>query len=152
MENGVTYEVSSAENPRSNGESEAGVKRIKNAIKHAVLSGNCPRAAGTKAWHVKDALDLFSTQYGGPPHTLTTDGGKNFDSQGVRDWAMENGVTYEVSSAENPRSNGESEAGMKRIKNAIKHAVLSGNCPRACLLYTSPSPRDGLLSRMPSSA
>ena len=29
------------------------------------------------------------------------------------------------------------------------------NCPAlcdACLLYTSPSPRDGLLSRMPSSA
>ena len=25
-------------------------------------------------------------------------------------------------------------------------------CPNACLLYTSPSPRDGLLSRMPSSA
>ena len=24
--------------------------------------------------------------------------------------------------------------------------------PYACLLYTSPSPRDGLLSRMPSSA
>ena len=24
--------------------------------------------------------------------------------------------------------------------------------PRCCLLYTSPSPRDGLLSRMPSSA
>ena len=24
--------------------------------------------------------------------------------------------------------------------------------PQACLLYTSPSPRDGLLSRMPSSA
>ena len=24
--------------------------------------------------------------------------------------------------------------------------------PRSCLLYTSPSPRDGLLSRMPSSA
>ena len=24
--------------------------------------------------------------------------------------------------------------------------------PEACLLYTSPSPRDGLLSRMPSSA
>ena len=27
-----------------------------------------------------------------------------------------------------------------------------GAAPRACLLYTSPSPRDGLLSRMPSSA
>ena len=27
-----------------------------------------------------------------------------------------------------------------------------GDCARSCLLYTSPSPRDGLLSRMPSSA
>ena len=27
-----------------------------------------------------------------------------------------------------------------------------GRSPYACLLYTSPSPRDGLLSRMPSSA
>ena len=27
-----------------------------------------------------------------------------------------------------------------------------GNDLKACLLYTSPSPRDGLLSRMPSSA
>ena len=26
------------------------------------------------------------------------------------------------------------------------------NMPKICLLYTSPSPRDGLLSRMPSSA
>ena len=30
-------------------------------------------------------------------------------------------------------------------KGTIQH-------PKACLLYTSPSPRDGLLSRMPSSA
>ena len=29
-------------------------------------------------------------------------------------------------------------------------ATATDNCP--CLLYTSPSPRDGLLSRMPSSA
>ena len=29
---------------------------------------------------------------------------------------------------------------------------LSCLCPKTCLLYTSPSPRDGLLSRMPSSA
>ena len=28
----------------------------------------------------------------------------------------------------------------------------AGFMPLACLLYTSPSPRDGLLSRMPSSA
>ena len=31
------------------------------------------------------------------------------------------------------------------------HAILNGH-QYACLLYTSPSPRDGLLSRMPSSA
>ena len=30
--------------------------------------------------------------------------------------------------------------------------VRRGLCRQACLLYTSPSPRDGLLSRMPSSA
>ena len=32
-----------------------------------------------------------------------------------------------------------------KTPHAAKHA-------RVCLLYTSPSPRDGLLSRMPSSA
>ena len=31
-------------------------------------------------------------------------------------------------------------------------ANVVGNNTAACLLYTSPSPRDGLLSRMPSSA
>ena len=30
--------------------------------------------------------------------------------------------------------------------------VLSAHLDTVCLLYTSPSPRDGLLSRMPSSA
>src|SRR5664279_3009017 len=33
--------------------------------------------------------------------------------------------------------------------NAAHHV---GYCLSVCLLYTSPSPRDGLLSRMPSSA
>ena len=33
-----------------------------------------------------------------------------------------------------------------------KKANKSGNKSDICLLYTSPSPRDGLLSRMPSSA
>ena len=31
-------------------------------------------------------------------------------------------------------------------------ATVGTDSPRRCLLYTSPSPRDGLLSRMPSSA
>ena len=34
--------------------------------------------------------------------------------------------------------------------NALNESMLSGS--KTCLLYTSPSPRDGLLSRMPSSA
>ena len=40
----------------------------------------------------------------------------------------------------------------------LSNAALSGGVtsvvtmPNTCLLYTSPSPRDGLLSRMPSSA
>ena len=44
------------------------------------------------------------------------------------------------------------------VPEAIKHgysealAAARGGQPGACLLYTSPSPRDGLLSRMPSSA
>ena len=32
------------------------------------------------------------------------------------------------------------------------HTLVIGNQVYNCLLYTSPSPRDGLLSRMPSSA
>mgnify|MGYP003684456827 CR=1 FL=1 len=36
------------------------------------------------------------------------------------------------------------------IKNATRFQYTGGN--NDCLLYTSPSPRDGLLSRMPSSA
>ena len=54
----------------------------------------------------------------------------------------------------------------RRVKLAPKGGRLAGLCPfhnektasfyvndtEGCLLYTSPSPRDGLLSRMPSSA
>ena len=41
--------------------------------------------------------------------------------------------------------------------NTSKYEIISGErrfraSKKACLLYTSPSPRDGLLSRMPSSA
>ena len=32
------------------------------------------------------------------------------------------------------------------------HISFAGNHPWSCLLYTSPSPRDATLSRMPSSA
>ena len=39
----------------------------------------------------------------------------------------------------------EAESGIKNIEIHLKYV-------NGCLLYTSPSPRDGLLSRMPSSA
>ena len=40
-----------------------------------------------------------------------------------------------------------------QIFDRNSNPMLTGDCPvNACLLYTSPSPRDGLLSRMPSSA
>ena len=48
---------------------------------------------------------------------------------------------------------------MIQVKNLIKDFTLNkkqrkemGDEFKDCLLYTSPSPRDGLLSRMPSSA
>src|SRR5665647_319494 len=36
--------------------------------------------------------------------------------------------------------------------DCLEEAFIEKSNTRACLLYTSPSPRDGLLSRMPSSA
>ena len=36
--------------------------------------------------------------------------------------------------------------------SATKGTIAATDQPTSCLLYTSPSPRDGLLSRMPSSA
>ena len=41
---------------------------------------------------------------------------------------------------------------MLNDKGEILYVGKAKNLPNSCLLYTSPSPRDGLLSRMPSSA
>ena len=43
---------------------------------------------------------------------------------------------------------------MTPVFNAVTYEKVSSHCKtcKSCLLYTSPSPRDGLLSRMPSSA
>ena len=40
----------------------------------------------------------------------------------------------------------------RELARAIKRARFLALLPYACLLYTSPSPRDATLSRMPSSA
>ena len=45
----------------------------------------------------------------------------------------------------------DSDSAFLRVRMASLY-FSSGNIQKTCLLYTSPSPRDGLLSRMPSSA
>ena len=40
----------------------------------------------------------------------------------------------------------------KKINSICRFDLISSVKSKNCLLYTSPSPRDGLLSRMPSSA
>ena len=42
--------------------------------------------------------------------------------------------------------------GVNKLTLMNKAAKIAAVAPITCLLYTSPSPRDGLLSRMPSSA
>ena len=49
-------------------------------------------------------------------------------------------------------SRGESRVKMSRLRMRVSERLKSAQNTYACLLYTSPSPRDGLLSRMPSSA
>ena len=44
------------------------------------------------------------------------------------------------------------DAGIPYGKMSVKDVDRFLELSRSCLLYTSPSPRDGLLSRMPSSA
>ena len=46
----------------------------------------------------------------------------------------------------------QSVIGMKKLKNQVVQQIKTFIASKICLLYTSPSPRDGLLSRMPSSA
>ena len=50
----------------------------------------------------------------------------------------------------NPSDNRQEAA--KKITEAAGGKLIDMMTLRGCLLYTSPSPRDGLLSRMPSSA
>ena len=56
-------------------------------------------------------------------------------------------LNRQVNSLENQL---DKQDGNKFAPTGIKEENLGGSIP--CLLYTSPSPRDGLLSRMPSSA
>ena len=48
------------------------------------------------------------------------------------------------------KKNNDSVTFKNEVSNNYNNIIVSNN--NNCLLYTSPSPRDGLLSRMPSSA
>ena len=61
------------------------------------------------------------------------------DDESIR-WVLERGLS----------ENGIAVETFDSAKKVIKK--LETENPSLCLLYTSPSPRDGLLSRMPSSA
>ena len=50
------------------------------------------------------------------------------------------------------RGNPTVEAEVLLEGGAIGRSIVPSGASTGCLLYTSPSPRDGLLSRMPSSA
>ena len=61
----------------------------------------------------------------------------------------------EVTPAKNNEQNANSKAHEKRVGGANRKEIVGPKMilnVNDCLLYTSPSPRDGLLSRMPSSA
>ena len=76
--------------------------------------------------------------------------GKNMDSsflaklEKAREIA---GIPFKITSGYRTKTHNEEVGGVPNSSHLIGVAA-----DIACLLYTSPSPRDGLLSRMPSSA
>ena len=71
---------------------------------------------------------------------------------------LEEMVGKRMTEAQFDEAAGEKDACYRKVKaryDVWPSAYASGalvKCRKVCLLYTSPSPRDGLLSRMPSSA
>ena len=67
----------------------------------------------------------------------------------ITDWQEEMGKKFFDWYGEVFKEGALTEREKALIALAVAHAV---QCPYCCLLYTSPSPRDATLSRMPSSA
>ena len=65
---------------------------------------------------------------------------------------IEKALDFLRDSAEAAAVNRSNRVYMEEFRKSLKAQLMSDNIDMACLLYTSPSPRDGLLSRMPSSA
>ena len=85
----------------------------------------------------------------GPITTWVSDNASHFRNLVVRKLAKALGVEHRFSVANSAWTNGTFERMMLEVIHVTTAMLNEG---RRCLLYTSPSPRDGLLSRMPSSA
>ena len=90
-----------------------------------------------------------------PTNTFDTYDGANSIREDLAD------VIYNISPSETPfmsnaakgtATNTLYEWQTDSLADAAANAQIEGDDYTGCLLYTSPSPRDGLLSRMPSSA
>ena len=79
----------------------------------------------------------------GPPQSIHSDNAKYFSCPELKELCDRFGIQHSFSSPFYPQGNGKVERTIYTMKDMLY-------C--TCLLYTSPSPRDGLLSRMPSSA
>ena len=124
------------------------------------------KLTSTTTRHGLSCLETWFTDFGWPL-SIRSDNDPQFRSE-FGFFCTSHGITQELSSPYNPESNGLAEAAVKNMKSLVMRARSTGenfhhtlaawrNTTRQdgtspCLLYTSPSPRDGLLSRMPSSA
>ena len=79
---------------------------------------------GTKTRHVIECLQNFNEIYCGPLYWLTSNGGPEFSAvnEAIQKWAEEAMISHQISSAHNPKGNGEAESGVKKNKLVIAHA------------------------------
>src|SRR5680860_1204022 len=90
------------------------------------------------AWSL--VFEGFDPAQEGIREALCTLGNGYFATRGAAAWAKADGIHYPGTYL---------AGGYNRLRTDIAGRVVENE---DCLLYTSPSPRDGLLSRMPSSA
>ena len=132
------------------------------------IFGDTPEVMEKAARLVYDQFkpDLIDINYGCPVPKVTK---KGAGSAALKDLCLmeditaavvesvkEVPVTVKMRAGWNSENIVSTDAGVKLEKIGIKaitlHPRTTVQMYRGCLLYTSPSPRDGLLSRMPSSA
>ena len=113
-------------------------------------------ARGTSFFKDKINEQIFSNSINiiDKPDIIRGLGSKNFDSEGIKSETLnlvKEGVlkNYLVDTYNGKKLNIQSNG---RSGGTTNLYFENGKQSYDCLLYTSPSPRDGLLSRMPSSA